>query len=197
MALVLVSASAAVAAPPRAAAKPAAAEKPAAAPEARQALIIEGDDHLFMIAAPKGWVLDDTAGMGSRIRCVFYPKGQSWATASTVMYVNPLHGFGAKARTLSALVADDEKAFRQRSPRGAVTEGGTINTTGKKSARVRYFAEAGGQPHEAVAYVPDEDLVMLLVLSSRTPEGFKQALGAYHQLVESYAYVGANKALGR
>src|SRR5262249_36024986 len=52
----------------------------------RKALIIEGDDHLFMVAAPRGWVLDDTAGMGSRIRCVFYPKGQAWSTAHTVMY---------------------------------------------------------------------------------------------------------------
>src|SRR5262252_6123924 len=51
-------------------AKPAA---PAASPSprdsaARKALVIEGDNHLFMISAPEGWVLDDTAGMASRIR---------------------------------------------------------------------------------------------------------------------------------
>ena len=60
----------------------------------RKAVVIEGDDHLFMVAAPKGWVLDDTSGLGSRIRCVFYPKGQTWAAAPTVMYVNPMHGYG-------------------------------------------------------------------------------------------------------
>ena len=56
----------------------------------RKAIVIEGDNHLFMISAPDGWVLDDTSGMGSRIRCVFYRKGEKWASASTVMYVNPL-----------------------------------------------------------------------------------------------------------
>jgi hypothetical protein len=163
----------------------------------RRALIIEGDDHLFMVAAPPGWVLDDTSGMGSRIRCVFYPQGQTWATAPTVMYVNPLHGFGAKERTLASLVEDDEKAFRKRSPHGKVTEGGTIATTGKKTARVRYFSVDSGPPHEAVAYVPEKNLVMLLVLTSRSPQGFQQALAAYHSLVESYAWVGTNKEFGR
>jgi len=163
----------------------------------RRAVVIEGDNHLFMISAPDGWVLDDTSGMGSRIRCVFYRKGEQWATAATVMYVNPLHGYGAKARTVSALIAEDEKSFRQRSPRGKVTEGGTIQTTGKKTAVVRYFSNDGGPAHEAVAYVPEAELVMLLVLSSKTPGGFQGALPAYREMVQSYAWVASNAEMGR
>ena len=163
----------------------------------RNAVVIEGDNHLFMISAPEGWVLDDTSGMGSRIRCVFYPKGQKWATAPTVMYVNPLHGYGAKARTVSALIAEDEKSFRQKSPHGKVTEGGTLQTTGKKTAVIRYFSSDGGPAHEAVAYVPEAELVMLLVLSSKTPEGFQGALPAYREMVQSYAWVASNAEMGR
>jgi hypothetical protein len=163
----------------------------------RRAVVIEGDNHLFMISAPEGWVLDDTSGMGSRIRCVLYRKGEQWATAATVMYVNPLHGYGAKARTVSALIAEDEKSFRQKSPRGKVTEGGTIQTTGKKTAVVRYFSNDGGPAHEAVAYVPEAELVMLLVLSSKTPGGFQGALPAYREMVQSYAWVASNAEMGR
>jgi len=171
--------------------------KPPADTSVRHALVIEGDDHLFMVAAPAGWVLDDTSGMGSRIRCVFYPVGQKWATASTVMYVNPLHGFGAKTRTVTTLMAEDEQAFKQRSPHGKVTDAGTLVTSEKDNfARLRYFSEDGGPPKEAVAYVPDKDLIMLLVLSSHTSQGFQDALPAYRKLVESYAYVGANRGLG-
>ena len=190
---------------------PAAGSKPAAASVApgataataphdtstRRALVIEGDNHLFMISAPEGWVLDDTSGMGSRIRCVFYPKGQKWATAPTVMYVNPLHGYGAKTRTVSMLIAEDEKSFKKNSPRGKVTDGGTIQTSGRKTAVVRYFSSNGGSAHEAVAYVPEAEMVMLLVLSSKTPEGFQGALAAYRELVQSYAWVASNAELGR
>ena len=30
---------------------------------------------------PPGWALDDTSGLGAKIRVVLYPKGQTWATA--------------------------------------------------------------------------------------------------------------------
>ena len=163
----------------------------------RATQIIEGDNHLFMVSTPKGWVLDDTSGMGSRIRCVFYPKGEKWTTAPTVMYVNPLHGLGVKKRTLSALITEDEKDFHKRSPKGRVSDAGTIKTAGKKTAVVRYFSNDGGPAHEAVAYVAEADLVMLLVLSSRSPVGFQQALAAYHDLVQSYAWVASNAELGR
>ena len=68
----LVAASASASAPRGApAASPAPAASAAADTTTRKALVIEGDDHLFMVSAPAGWVLDDTSGMGSRIRCVF------------------------------------------------------------------------------------------------------------------------------
>jgi hypothetical protein len=169
---------------------------PTGANSVRKAVVIEGDDHLFMVSAPTGWVLDDTSGMSSRIRCVFYPQGEKWTTASTVMYVNPLHGMSTKSRTVSALIADDEKSFRKRSPNGKVTDAGTLQTASRKTAIVRYFSNDGGPAHEAVAYVPESELVMLLVLSSNTPEGFQGALAAYHEMVQSYAWVASNAELG-
>jgi hypothetical protein len=114
------------------------------------------------------------------------------------MYVNPLHGLGLKTRTLQTLMAQDEKAFKQRAPRGRITDGGTLPTgAANKTARVRYFAESGGRPQEAVAYVAEKGLVMLVVLSSRTPEGFQKSLPAYRELVQSYAWVGSNAEFGR
>lgn len=200
VALVLAASATARTAPaPPSAARPARASAAPAAPadtSTRKAVVIEGDDHLFMVSAPHGWVLDDTAGMGSRIRCVLYPQGQAWATAATVMYVNPLHGYGARTRTVSTLIAEDEKSFLKKAPRGRVSEGGTFRTASGKTARVRYFAADGGAPSEAVAYVSEKDLVMLLVLSSRTPQGFRQSLPAYRNMVESYAWVGSNLEFG-
>lgn len=185
----------AVPAAPKAPATPPAGGSPT--PGTRNAVVIEGDDHLFMVGSPRGWVLDDTSGMGSRIRCVFYPVGQSWATAPTVMYVNPLHGFGLKTRTLSAMIAESEKAFYKRAPKGRITDAGTLTTGAGKPARVHYFAPDGRQPVEAVTYVPEKELIMLVVLSSRTAAGFQQALPAYRELVGTYAWVGSNREFGR
>jgi hypothetical protein len=189
----VVTAAAKPAAPPAAPGKAAAP----ATPSVRNAVVVEGDDHLFMVASPAGWVLDDTSGMGSRIRCVFYPKGQTWAGAATVMYVNPLHGFGVEKRTLATMIAENEKAFRTRAPKGKITDAGTLPTGAGKTAQVRYFAPDGRAPVEAVTYVPEKELVMLIVLSARTAQGFQQALPAYRELVSTYAWVGSHKEFGR
>jgi hypothetical protein len=113
------------------------------------------------------------------------------------MYVNPLHGFGVKTRTLSAMITENEKAFQRRAPRGRITDAGTLPTGTGKTAQVRYFAPDGGAPVEAVTYVPEKELVMLIVLSARTAEGFQKALPAYRELVSTYAWVGSNKEFGR
>lgn len=179
-------------------AKPASAvAAPAPGTGQRNAVVIEGDDHLFMVASPKGWVLDDTSGMGSRIRCVLYPHGESWASAATVMYVNPYHGMGLKERTLDAMIAESEKSFRKNAPKGRITDAGKLATAGGKSAQVHYFAPDGRTPLEAVSYVPEQDLVMMIVLSSRTGAGFQDALPAYRELVSTYAWVGSHKEFGR
>ena len=178
-------------------AKPPATKDAKADPAVRNAVVVEGDDHLFMVAAPAGWVVDDTSGMGSRIRCVLYPKGQTWANAPTVMYVNPMHGNAIKERTVSAMIAEIEKEFRKRAPKGRVVDAGTLKTGAGKSASVRHFSYDGGPVTEAVAYVPESELLMLVVLSSRDAKAFQANLPAFKELVGTYAWVGSNKEFGR
>jgi hypothetical protein len=189
-------AAAAPAAPAAKAARSATGAK-AGAPKGEFTLLY-GDNHAFGITPPQGWTVDDTSGLGSKIRCVLYPKGQTWATAPTVMYLNPLHQKKDVRRTLAQMIAHDIEAFGQRAPRGRVTPGGRLATgvTGK-SAEVRYFAPEGGAPTEAVAYVAEDGLVMLLVLSSRDEAGFQRHLPAFESLVGSYQFVAGGIETGR
>ena len=187
----------AVEAAPAKSAKPAPAS-PSQAPHSEQVVragkettLLYGDDHVFAISAPAGWVIDDTSGMGSRIRVVLYPKGQKWASSATVMYVNPLHQSAKTRKSLREMIERDVTAFRKSNPKGAVAVGPLLPTGSAKRAEVRYFSTDGGKPHEAVAYVAEEELVFLLVLSSRTPDGFHKALPAFQSLVKSYNFVGS------
>ncbi|MCC6350152.1 MAG: hypothetical protein IT347_11245 [Candidatus Eisenbacteria bacterium] len=172
-----------------AAAAPAGRSGPSAAAPSGEFTILYGDDHAFGITPPAGWSVDDTSGLGSRIRVVLYPRGQKWNSAPTVMYVNPLHQKVEARRTLRQMIEHDVAEFMKQAPRGRVTAGRPLRTGKAQVAEVRYFAPAGEQPLEAVAYVPEQDLVMLLVLQSRDAAGFKSALPAFESLVASYQFV--------
>jgi hypothetical protein len=154
--------------------------------------MLYGDDHCFGLVAPKGWALDDTSGLGSKIRVVLYPMGQKWATAQTVMYVNPIHQDKTHRRTMDELIAQDVTAFQKAAPRGKVTVAPPVHTDKGQTAEVRYFAREGREPEEAVAYVMEKDLVMLLVLSSREDGGFHRALPTFRNMVASYQFVAGN-----
>ncbi len=154
--------------------------------------LVYGDDHVFGVVAPEGWAVDDSSGLGSRIRVVLYPRGQKWDNAPTVMYVNPLHQDARRPKTLTQMIVHDVEQFQKANPRGKVVAAPMIRTAKGKTAQVRYFAPDGGDPAEAVAYIEEPDLVMLLVLSSREPGGFQKTLPAFHALVERYEFVGGN-----
>src|SRR6266478_556929 len=48
--------------------------------------IVYGPKGAFNISAPKGWVLDPTAGAAQGQPCVLYPKDMTWDTADPIMY---------------------------------------------------------------------------------------------------------------
>ncbi len=154
--------------------------------------LLYGDDHVFGIVPPAGWTVDDTSGLGSRIRVVLYPKGQKWSSAQTVMYVNPLHQQEGRTATLAQMIDRDVRSFMQKSPKGRVTVQKSLPTAKDRTAEVRYFAPDGRDPVEAVAYVAEDGLVMLLVLSSRDAAGFKRSVPAFESLVAGYQFVAGN-----
>jgi len=187
----LLTALVAAAAPALAApAKPASAKS-----EYKGALtILYGDDHAFGIIPPEGWTVDDTSGINSKIRVVLYPTGEKWDTAPTVMYVNPLHQKTGAPMTLKQMIEKDVATFTAKAPKGKVTTRPALKTSKDQVAEVRWFSPTGGPPLEAVAYVAEDDLVMLLVLSSRDADGFKRHLPAFESLVASYQFVVGNLA---
>jgi hypothetical protein len=144
------------------------------------------------VVVPGGWVADDSSGMGARIRVVFYPRGETWKTASTVMYVNPFHQDAGAVKPVEQMIARDLDDFHKHSPTGKVITAEPIKTRNGQTGQVRYFAPDGNRPLEAVAYMEEKTLVNLIVLSAREPEAFKRALPAFHDLVFQYRFVAAN-----
>jgi hypothetical protein len=151
--------------------------------------MLYGDDHVFGIVPPPGWVVDDSSGLGSRIRVVLYPRGQKWATAPTVIYSNPLHQDPRARKTFAQMLERDAAEFRKQSPRGKVTTGPPIRNVKGQQAELRYFSPDGGEPRTAVAYYEEKDMVMLLVLESKTAAGLRAALPGFNGMVASYQFL--------
>jgi hypothetical protein len=51
---------------------------------------LHGEDHVYTLQAPKGWILDNQSGTGQGLHAVFYKVGGSWGKSPVVMYTNVL-----------------------------------------------------------------------------------------------------------
>jgi hypothetical protein len=151
--------------------------------------IIYGPDYSFVVKAPKGWVLDNSSAKSQGLDAVFYPEGSSWKESEVVMYV----GIGRKTGdddTLDAVMARDLMDFRKAAPRLKVIDGRPLTLArGKERVVVKYFAEPEQGMHEAVAYVDESKVVVMLVLSSKTRERFESSLPALKELAASYLFL--------
>jgi hypothetical protein len=154
--------------------------------------MLYGDDHVFGVVPPKGWAVDDSSGLTSKLRVVLYPNGQKWATAGTVMYFSAIHFNAKHPPTLASEIQRDSLNFLKSSPRGKVTLGPQVRTDHGQVGEVRYYSFEGRNNDEAVAYFMEKSFVMLAVLSSREIGGFAHALPTFRQMAASYQLVADN-----
>lgn len=150
--------------------------------------IIYGTDHAFVLTAPDGWVLDNASGVAQGLHAVFYPKGSSWKASPVVMYANVARKKSEKD-ALETIIESDIADFKRQSPDLKVEDAEAPAGSGK-NVSIKYFAGDKFHNHEAVAYIGESKVVVMLVLSSKTKKGFDDALPAFKQLISSYHFLG-------
>ena len=149
--------------------------------------IIYGHNHAFMVEAPRGWVLDTQCGVKQGLYAVFYPLGLSWATSNAVMYVNTAPR--QEWQTLSSFIENDISRFKQNHPYIEVEIGSPVTTRDGKLAETRYFSNDQWGNSEAVAYVEEDKIFALIVLTACSQKSFNTARHAFNELVKSYSFV--------
>jgi hypothetical protein len=155
-------------------------------------VVLESDGGSFAIEGPQDWIADRKVGRRLSVCCVYYPKG-SWDTAETIMYPNIVTK-GPGQSTLQELMDSDLAKFRKDNPGMSYVDGDI--PFNDRTAKVRYFHGVNHGSSEAVAYIDEEKIVALVVLSSKSEKGLTEALPLLLGVLETYTYgvraVGAN-----
>lgn len=150
--------------------------------------LVYGKGHSFWISAPNGWILDNSSGVNRGLYAVFYPKGLTWKNSTAVMYANTAR---KKAdESLEDFIKGDTDNFKEKgSPNITIAKAEPIKTKDGKLAQVRLFTGDQWANSEAVAYIPENKVIVMIVLTSRTETDFKKSLGAFQALVGSYQFL--------
>jgi len=151
--------------------------------------IVYGRDHSFILTAPPGWILDNSSGVSQGLHAVFFPRGSSWQDGIVVMYARVVHKDQDQNKTMRKVIQNDIASFKKASNNSTVRGGPSISTKDSKKAVIKYFYDAENDNHEAVAYIDESKVVVILVLSSRVKEEYEKSLSAFKELVTSYYFL--------
>jgi len=155
-------------------------------------VILQSEGGSFAIEGPQDWIADRKVGRRLGVCCVYYRKG-SWDTAETIMYPNIVTK-GPGQTTLQELMDSDLAKFRKDNPGMSYVDGDI--PFNDRTAKVRYFHGVNQGSSEAVAYIDEEKVIALVVLSSKTEKGLMDALPLLLRALETYRYgvkaVGVN-----
>lgn len=151
--------------------------------------IIYGENHVYSLTAPDGWVLDNNSGVSQGIYAVFYREGESWEKAETVMYTNTASLEDRAHKTLDQLIKYDLDNFKKEYSDILIIDAKDIVIKENVIAKVKYLSGKSYGNYESIAYINGGKTGVMIIVSSRTKQGFDNSLLAFESLVKSYFFM--------
>jgi hypothetical protein len=136
--------------------------------------LLYGGGYSFILSAPEGWVLDSTSGKSQGMVAVFYPNVVSK---------------GPGKETISQIINIDISDFARGSADSTAVDEDPVQTRDKNKAAVKRFHDAQNHNDEAVAYIDEAKVIVIVALSSRNKDQFDKSLDSFRDLVGSYYFL--------
>ena len=150
--------------------------------------LLFGDNYLFDLRAPKGWVFDNQSGEPHGLDAVIYRVGDSWKKARVFMY--PQVWQKTDNMRIEDIITEDIAKYRQKFPDVVVKDVKPITVDSGAVAIVKYFEGGNYDSYEAIAYFDEPKVVVMIILYARTKELFDSSQTAFSALLNSYKFIG-------
>ena len=135
------------------------------------------------LAPVDGWQQDREHSLHYSVNALA-PDGFTFANAPTVMYARALYKPRApEVKSLEILIENDKRDFLANTPDIRIEEVDSLVTAdGKRLRSFTFFPKEKGN-WEQVSYGEEGEFYLMFTISSRSLSGYKEALGAYKQLI--------------
>jgi hypothetical protein len=139
----------------------------------------------LVLTPPDGWVLDEKASNDNKVQ-IMVPKGQSFASAEPLIYVQVFY-HPDKQQTLAEFARASNARWLAANPKSKISDMPGVERTNGKSAFLRFAMENPGrvqQAYEIGALGPDSDkdgndFVLDVVMSASSKAALDRANATY------------------
>jgi len=105
------------------------------------------------------------------------------------MYANTATLEDRVHKTIDQLITYDLNNFRKEYSNIQICDAQDIIVNDKVIAKIKYLSGKSYGNFEAIAYIDAVKTGVMIIMSSRTKEGFETSLNAFENLVKSYIFI--------
>jgi hypothetical protein len=166
------------------------------AAESAPPLVLEGNKYSYTFGVPAGWEYSFEQAQQFGVRLTLFPKGGSFETSNSVVYVNEIDGFcnPGCAGTIGRAIAKTIEDSRDDSPMLQVKSASPINIKGGGVATVRVLTGLRDpqQAKEALAFIEQNEAIVLVVLTTKGVKTWEQDYAAFQDIVSGHKFFSCN-----
>lgn len=142
------------------------------------------------IEPPKNWIADNQSGAAQGVAMVFYPKGGTWATSPSVLYLRTSDRIEG---SVQKIIDADIASYQDINPDVKVSDDKNLFTGDNALAIVKRLKDEQSGNMELIAYMLQDQTISIITLNSRNEKEAKKAYPAFKALVNSYQFVDDDK----
>ena len=163
-------------------------------------LIVERNKYSYTFGVPAGWEFSLEQAYERGASLAYFPRGGSFNGSSSVIYVNVFGDEcpGGCSILLSESIVETLREAKIESPRLEVTTSESILTKDGVKAAIRLVkgAKDARDPqftdNEALAFIADDEAIIVVVLASRDPKTWAPDYSAFQQVVAGHKFFTCN-----
>lgn len=159
-------------------------------------LVVERNKYSYTFGVPQGWEFSFEQANEFGASLVYFPQGGSFNNSGSVIYVNLIgdNCSGGCVSLLTYSMSEVLREVRDRNPGVVIVEGEPVLAGNSVKATVRLLKEAKDPrdptftDNEALAFIPHDEAIILVVLASRDPKAWQQDYAAFQQIVAGHKF---------
>ncbi len=169
--------------------------------DAAPPLIVEPDKYSYTFGVPAGWEFSFEQAHQRGASLAFFPKGGSFKSSSSVIYVNEIDASCAPncMKFVSKEIAKTIREVTSENPTAKVTASAPVTTKDGGTALVQILKGTidprdpkTGTVSEAVAFIGHDETIILVILTVRDTKTWDQNYRAFEQIITDHRFFNCN-----
>lgn len=145
---------------------------------------VKSEGKSFLIASPKGWVIDDKSGKEQGLDVVLYPEGWNLGYAPAIMYTKIINKDNALQKSFADIISEQVTQLKQYG--ATIVKDSIAYTYDNKQSVIINFIDNTTKTNNLISYINEYNYIVSFILTSKDKDQFLKSKPKFLELVNSY-----------